>query len=108
MRKLAYESIAATASKLHTTKNNFSFEIFGLDFMIDEFGKVWLIEVNRNPCLETSTSLLCRLLSNMIDDAFRIALDPLFPVDEAVKNGKILDSEVFESNKFRLIFEKLL
>lgn len=28
-----------------------NFELFGLDFMIDEKLKVWLIEVNSNPCL---------------------------------------------------------
>ena len=27
------------------------FEIFGLDFLIDENFKVWLIEANTNPCL---------------------------------------------------------
>ena len=80
MMDLARDTIAATASKIHKVDQNFCFEIFGLDYMIDQNGKVWLIEVNRNPCLETSTSLLCRLISSMIDDAFRIAIDPLFPV----------------------------
>ena len=28
-----------------------TFELFGLDFMIDSLGKLWLIEVNTNPCL---------------------------------------------------------
>ena len=28
-----------------------SFELFGLDFLIDNNQKVWLIEVNTNPCL---------------------------------------------------------
>ncbi len=28
-----------------------NFEIFGLDFMIDNNFHVWLIEVNTNPCL---------------------------------------------------------
>ena len=76
--------------------------------MIDEAGKVWLIEVNRNPCLETSTSLLCRVISNMMDDAFRIAVDPIFPVDESAKNGKLLDTDVFEANCFKLIYETQL
>lgn len=76
--------------------------------MIDEAGKVWLIEVNRNPCLETSTSLLCRIISNMMDDAFRIAVDPIFPVDETAKNGKLLDADVFDANCFKLIYETQL
>lgn len=35
-----------------------SFELFGYDFMIDEDFKVWLIEVNTNPCLALSSSIL--------------------------------------------------
>ena len=35
------------------------FELFGYDFMIDEDLKVYLIEVNTNPCLETAS---CPLL----------------------------------------------
>jgi len=30
------------------------FEIFGYDFMIDDQMEVYLIEVNTNPCLDTS------------------------------------------------------
>ena len=35
-----------------------NFEIFGLDFMIDDRLKPWLIEVNTNPCLELNCALL--------------------------------------------------
>ena len=34
------------------------FELFGYDFMIDDNMQVYLIEVNTNPCLDTSPSLL--------------------------------------------------
>ena len=39
------------------------FELFGYDFMIDEDMKVYLIEVNTNPCLDTSP---CPLLHRLI------------------------------------------
>lgn len=45
--------------------------------MIDDNFKVWLIEVNTNPCLAPSSSLLARLIPNMIENAFRIAVDPI-------------------------------
>ena len=32
-----------------------TYELFGLDFMIDDSYHVWLIEVNTNPCLEIYT-----------------------------------------------------
>jgi D-alanine-D-alanine ligase-like ATP-grasp enzyme len=37
-------------------------EIFGLDFMIDENFKVWLIEINTNPCLEISSNILQKII----------------------------------------------
>lgn len=42
------------------------FEIFGYDFMIDADLKVWLIEVNTNPCLEESSPILEELLPRML------------------------------------------
>ena len=39
--------------------------------MIDEDFKVFLIEVNTNPCLELSSNLLARLIPNMIENVFK-------------------------------------
>ena len=37
--------------------------------MIDEDFKTYLIEINTNPCFETPSSLLSRLIPKMIDNA---------------------------------------
>jgi len=66
--------IAPTRTLQHHT-----FEIFGFDFMLDEDFKVYLIEVNTNPCLETSAPILQKLITDMVDSAFRVAIDPLYP-----------------------------
>jgi D-alanine-D-alanine ligase-like ATP-grasp enzyme len=50
-------------------------EIFGYDFIIDSALKPWLIEVNTNPCLEESSSLLKILIPRMLDDALKLTLD---------------------------------
>lgn len=47
------------------------YEIFGLDFMVDENFKVWLIEVNTNPCFELSCPLLSKIIPAMIENALR-------------------------------------
>lgn len=39
--------------------------------MLDETGHVWLIEVNTNPCIELS--------KRMLDDAFKLTVDKMFP-----------------------------
>lgn len=54
------------------------FELFGYDFMIDTDCKVHLIEVNTNPCLETPCSLLQRLITTVLDQTFKICLDPFY------------------------------
>ncbi len=64
--------------KLDPLKRLHGFEVFGYDFMIDEDFRIYLIEVNTNPCLETSCSLLARIISELLDNTFRIAFDPLF------------------------------
>lgn len=61
----ALEKLELQKSKLNqqdpASKNQF--ELFGYDFMIDEDLKVYLIEVNTNPCLDTSP---CGLLKRLI------------------------------------------
>jgi tubulin polyglutamylase TTLL1 len=42
-----------------------------MDYMLDEDFKVYLIEVNTNPCLEISSTLLARLIPNMIENVLR-------------------------------------
>ena len=51
MIELTVLVLEATYQKLNPSKKDFCFEIFGLDFMLDENFKIWLIEVNSNPCL---------------------------------------------------------
>jgi hypothetical protein len=79
-------SLMSVRQKLNKNKRKFCFEIFGYDFMIDYQLKPWLIEVNTNPCLEESSKLLSQLVPRMLDDAFKLTLDVVFPPlkDEAL------------------------
>lgn len=43
MKKLATDAIRATSLSLDANRREYTFEIFGLDFMIDQSFKVWLI-----------------------------------------------------------------
>ena len=78
--------------------------------MIDENFKVWLIEVNTNPCLELSSPLLGKIIPNMLENALRIAVDPLFApsLNILLQNKKyLIFDNSFEFNKFELVFDEL-
>jgi len=46
-------------------------QLFGYDFMIDEDFRLYLIEVNTNPCLEVCCPLLARIIPEVLDNCFK-------------------------------------
>ena len=92
-------SLMSVRQKLNKNQRKFCFEIFGYDFMIDYLLKPWLIEVNTNPCLEESSKLLKQLVPRMLDDAFKLTLDVVFPPlkDEALPEN---EDQVHSNEKF--------
>ena len=71
MRHLVTESFRSVAfNKIDPNRKNYSFEIFGFDFMIDEDFVVYLIEANTNPCLMTNSTVLSRLIPVLLDNSF--------------------------------------
>ena len=99
IKNLIKDSIQSVFLKIDPKKRLHCMEIFGYDFMIDSNFKPWLIEVNTNPCLELSSNYLSTLIPAMLENAFKVVIDPLFPPPV----GKHM-FESFTENKFELIF----
>jgi len=78
MERLVTDSFRAVGSKIDPSRVRNSFEVLGYDFMIDENFKVFLIEANTNPSLEICCPLMARIIPELLDNSFRIAIDPLF------------------------------
>ena len=74
--------------------------------MIDADFKVLLIECNTNPCLELSCPLLARIIPAMLDSAFRLSVDPLFPPQDFNMARKNNQHEIMPINKFELVFDE--
>jgi hypothetical protein len=72
-------SFKCVEGRLNPLAKKHQFEIFGYDFMIDQNLCPWLIEINTNPCIEETSALLKMYLPRMINDCFKLTLDPLFP-----------------------------
>ena len=58
--------VISNFKKVGFEKNANCFELFGYDFILDADFNTWLIEVNTNPCIEESSSILKRLIPRMI------------------------------------------
>ena len=78
LERLVTDSFRAVYKKIDPDRNMNGFEIFGYDFMIEENFKVYMIEVNTNPSLEICCPLLARIIPELLDNSFRIALDPVY------------------------------
>ena len=96
MRKIVIDTIKATYKKLDPKRRVNSFEVLGYDFMLDEMFTPWLLEINTNPCLALSGNYLASLIPTMLTNAFAIALDQTFPINQI--------GEFEEKNNFELVF----
>ena len=52
-----------------------SFELYGYDFMVDQDFRVWLIEVNSSPSLDTGTSTTKWLVKKVLHDLPKVLFD---------------------------------
>ena len=78
MERLVTDSFRAVHNKIDPRRLGHSFEVLGYDFMIDENFKVLMIEANTNPSLEICSPLMARIIPELLDNSFRIAVDPLY------------------------------
>ncbi len=66
MKQIATHLIQSTARKLNPKRKEYAFEIFGLDFMLDDKLNPFLIEANSNPCIEVDGSVLGKVIPAML------------------------------------------
>ena len=49
--------------------------VYGLDLMVDSDLKMWLIEVNKSPCMAYSTSVTATLVPAFMEDLAKVIVD---------------------------------
>ena len=65
------DTFKATYKKLDPYRLCNSFEVLGYDFMINDDFQLNLIEVNTNPCLETDSPLLSRIIPECLEASIK-------------------------------------
>ena len=85
MRKAVSRTVACAIDQMGGTTDYHAFQVLGFDFMPDEFGTVWLLEVNG------SAAAAKRMTPAISRDVVELAVDRRYPPkkDGAVKNGAI-------------------
>jgi hypothetical protein len=101
-RRLVLHSLYSVRHLVNPFKRKYCFELFGYDFMLDSKFNVSLIEVNTNPCLDESSSILKELLPKMLDDCLKLCVDPYFP---SKASKRLKDPESKEPNGFELLLK---
>jgi tubulin monoglycylase TTLL3/8 len=103
IKRVTSDCFRAVCNKIDPNRRQNTFEVFGLDFMLDENFNLYLIEVNTNPVLDMSNPVMTKLIPAMLDNALRLVVDPLFPPPEHIK-----PYDLCEPHKFELIFDESL
>lgn len=63
--------MTSATSKLNTKNIEASFELLGIDFMIDSHLKLWLIEINSNPCLSMLSPITEALIPDLVENTLK-------------------------------------
>ena len=70
---IAGESTITSLTRLHTSSRYSCYELFGIDILLDENLKPWLLEVNISPSLQSSSPLDIAIKGPLIRNVFNIA-----------------------------------
>ena len=107
MKAITLDAVKSTYLSLDQQRRENNFELFGMDFMIDQDFHPWLIQINTNPCLQTNCPLLNQIIPELLEQTLRICLDTSFPPPDEWPLGKKIwiPENIWQKTKFELIFD---
>ncbi|KAI3382964.1 hypothetical protein SNEBB_003126 [Seison nebaliae] len=73
MKKITLQIFESVRNRLARSFGLFG--LYGMDFMVDENMRVWLIEVNINPSLSTSTTVLADIIPPTVKESLNIVIE---------------------------------
>ncbi|KAI1992674.1 putative tubulin--tyrosine ligase pby1 [Ophidiomyces ophidiicola] len=113
-KEQVYEQICAVAGEVfeaaargmmvHFQTLPNAFELFGIDFLVDEKGIVWLLELNAFPDFrQTGEELRDRVVRTLFEEVMSVAVKPFFGIDSGddLANSKKAANE--DATSLRLV-----
>lgn len=82
MHAVMADCVLAARELLCPQRLEHCFEIFGFDFMVDHTLRLWLIEVNTNPCMDLCNALLATIIPSMLEATLVATVDTYGPPKE--------------------------
>ena len=78
IKDICIDTFLSVRHEMNPNRRQNVFELFGFDFLLDEDFRLWLIECNTNPYLGTPCAFMKEMLPRMMNDLFKIVVDPVF------------------------------
>ena len=100
-KKLTTDCFRATMGKMDPSKRVNTFEVYGLDFMLDENFKVYLIEVNTNPGLSEQSIIPQQAKAAGIKHNHKVHMDSRTYSDNKFDNVKEIGEPVSQAKIYQ-------
>lgn len=88
MKDIIIDTFLSVRHKMNPNNRKHCYELFGFDFLLDEDLRLWLIEVNVNPFLGTPNAHMREMVPQMMNDMFKIVLDPFLKPNNVPDSGR--------------------
>lgn len=81
-----------------------SFDVYGLDFVVDTELNAWLLEINASPSMEHSTPVTSRLCAEVAEDTLKIVVDVPEERERRIAAGAAdPDAAGYDTGKWKLL-----
>ncbi|CAD8058352.1 unnamed protein product [Paramecium sonneborni] len=104
LKMIATQAIRSVFTNLVVKDHNF--EIIGLNYIIDQQLKPWLVELNLNPSFSADSQYHQKVITQMLDNALYLTIDLIYPPPQGwPTNKKQLIDKFSLQNKFQVIID---